>query len=82
MVNAIPPGIRDRPRTSKIKYDYNLVQAKQLLKKAGYPNGEGLPNLRFDLRGASTTDRQLGDFIVQQFEKLGIKIEKVTSRFR
>ena len=81
MVNAIPPGIPDRPKTAKIKYDYNLLQAKELLKKAGYPNGEGLPILKFDLRGASTTDRQLGDFIVQQYGKIGVKIEVISNTF-
>ena len=41
MVNAIPPGIADRPKTEKIKYDFNLALAKDLLKKAGYPEGQG-----------------------------------------
>jgi oligopeptide transport system substrate-binding protein len=81
MVNAVPPGISDRPKTNQIKYDFNLAQAKELLKKAGFPNGEGLSVLKFDLRGASTTDRQLGDFIVQQFGQIGVKVDVIPNTF-
>jgi ABC-type transport system substrate-binding protein len=81
MVNAVPPGIANRPKTSLIKYDYNLAQAKELLKKAGYPNGQGLPPIQFDLRGASTTDRQLGDFIVRQFSQIGVKANVIPNTF-
>lgn len=81
MVNAIPPGIPDRPKTAQIKYDFNLERAKELLKKAGYPEGKGLPPIKFDLRGASTTDRQLGDFIEQQFAQIGVKTEVVPNTF-
>jgi ABC-type transport system substrate-binding protein len=81
MVNAIPPGIADRPDNSRIKYDYHLEMAKELMKKAGYPDGQNLPVLKFDLRGASTTDRQLGDFIAQQFSRIGVKIDVIPNTF-
>jgi len=44
MVNAIPPGISDRPKTAKIKYDFNVDRAKNF-EESGYPNGQGLPTL-------------------------------------
>jgi ABC-type transport system substrate-binding protein len=81
MVNAIPPGIPDRPRTTELKYDFDLAKAKELLKKAGYPDGSGLPPLKFDLRGASTTDRQLGDFVAQQFSQIGVHVEIIPNTF-
>lgn len=81
MVNSIPPGFQDRPLVRKIKYDYNLSVAKELLKKAGYPEGQGLPPIRFDLRGASTTDRQLGELFAQEFAQIGVKAEVIPNTF-
>ena len=81
MVSAVPPGIEDRPKTQQIKFDYNLERAKELLVKAGFPGGKGLPKLRFDLRGASSTDRQFGEFITQQFDKIGVKLEVISNTF-
>ena len=81
MVNAVPPGIDDRPATSKLKYDFHLARARTLLERAGYPRGVGLPVLRFDLSGASTTARQLVDFLIQQFAPLGVKIEVIENTF-
>jgi len=81
MVNIVPPGILGRPKTDKIKYDWNIAHAKELMKKAGYPDGQGLPVLKFDLRGADTTSRQLGDFIVQQFAQIGVKVDVMPNTF-
>lgn len=81
MTTALPPGLQDRPKNSKLKYDFNLEKAKQLLKKAGYPNGHGLPELKFDLNGASSVSRQLGEFFTQQFAEIGVKTNFITNNF-
>ena len=70
----LPPGIPDRPSTSRLKYDYDIKFAKELLKKSGYPEGKGLPVLNFDTRGADSESRQQGDFFTQQFDAIGVKI--------
>ena len=80
-VNALPPGVVDRPENSTLKYDFDLDRAKELMKKAGYPDGKGLPALNFDLRGADTTSRQMGDFFTQQWAKIGVKINVIANTF-
>src|SRR5437867_368363 len=37
--------------------------------------------LKFDLRGADTTSRQLGDFISQQFAQIGVKTDVIPNTF-
>jgi ABC-type transport system substrate-binding protein len=81
MVNCLPPGIADRPGNSRIKYDYNLAQAKELLKKAGYPEGKGLPVINFDLRGADSVNRQYGEFFAQQWAAIGIRLNPIYNTF-
>lgn len=81
MTTALPPGLQDRPDDTQIKYDYNLALAKELLKKAGYPEGKGLPVLNFDLRGASSVDRQYGEFFAQQWNAIGVKVNTVLNSF-
>jgi ABC-type transport system substrate-binding protein len=81
MTMVFPPGIPDRPKAAQIKYDYNVEKAKELLKKAGYPEGKGLPPLNFDLRGADTKNRQLGDFLQGQWAAIGVKTNVIPNTF-
>jgi oligopeptide transport system substrate-binding protein len=80
-VNALPPGVPDRPVGSKIKYDFDLKVAKELLEKAGYPNGNGLPTINFDMREADSLSRQLGEFFTLQFAQIGIKLNVIYNTF-
>jgi len=81
MINGLPPGIQDRPKTAAIKYDLDLAKAKELLKKAGFPDGKGLPELKLDMRGSSSTDRQLGEFLTQQVGQIGVKLDVIYNTF-
>jgi ABC-type transport system substrate-binding protein len=81
MTTALPPGIQDRPKSSKLKYDYNLQQAKELLKKAGYPEGKELPSINFDLSGSSSLDRQYGEFFTSQWSAIGVKVNVILNTF-
>lgn len=74
MTSALPPGVADRPVDPKLKYDFDLVRAKSLLKKAGFPEGRRLPVFKFDFRGADSLNRQLGEFFQKQLSAIGVKI--------
>ncbi len=78
---ALPPGVLDRPNDQKLKYDFDLKHAKELLKKAGYPDAKGLPPINFDLRGADTVSRQMGEFFSDQWKQIGVKVNVITNTF-
>lgn len=80
-VTSLPPGVADRPVNTHIKYDFNLPLAKELLKKAGFPGGSGLPVLSMDMRGADSLSRQLGEFFVQQFGAINVKLNVIYNTF-
>ena len=80
--SMIPPGIAGYAENYKNKYkvyDPKLVKAKRLLAEAGYKNGidpkTGQPlELTYDLGKTTPTFRQRGDFIANEWAKLGIKV--------
>lgn len=76
-----PPGIPGYDPSASLPYQFNLEKAKELLKEAGYPNGKGLPEFVYDVRGVSTTARQQGEMIKSQLEKIGVTINVVTNPF-
>jgi oligopeptide transport system substrate-binding protein len=81
MAVAVAPGLRDRPKITEFRYDYDLKRAKALLRKAGYPDGKGLPVLKLDMRGADTLNRQMGEMFVRQFAEAGVKLNVVYNNF-
>ncbi len=76
-----PPGIPGYHPSSNPPYFYSIKKAKEHLKMAGYPNGQGLPVLRFDTRGTGPTNRQKAEFIAAELKKIGIKIKITTNTF-
>jgi peptide/nickel transport system substrate-binding protein len=55
---------------------YNPEKAKQLLKEAGYPNGEGLPELEFITSiGFYPKTKEYGEFIIQNLKDVGVKAQ-------
>ena len=76
-----PPGLVDRLEKSSLKYGYNLARARELLAKAGYPEGKGLPVIHFDFRGNDSTFRKMGEMFVQQLGAIGIRINPILNSF-
>jgi oligopeptide transport system substrate-binding protein len=70
-----PPGVAGYSPSTDFPNKYDLELAKDYLKKAGYPDGKGLPTLIYDVRGTDTRKRQMGEFVQQELRNLGINIE-------
>lgn len=79
--SIFPPGIEGYNPSNELSFNYNVEKAKEFMVKAGYPNGEGLPTLRYDVRGNSTVDRQMGEFIQAELSRIGINITVITNTF-
>lgn len=76
-----PPGVAGYSPSTDLPYKYDLKLAKEYLAKAGYPDGKGLPTLKYDVRGTDTRKRQMGEFIQQELRNLGIEIEVRVNTF-
>lgn len=77
--SPIAPGMEGFDPSFKNPHkEYNVEKAKEFLKKAGFPNGKGLPTLEYSTSGSSTT-RQMAEYLAQQFEKIGVKISIVAN---
>ncbi len=76
-----PPGIPgyNPSKTISIKYDLDL--SKRLLKKAGYPDGRGLPPLQYDTRGDTELTKKQAEYIKNQMKKIGINLKIVVNSF-
>lgn len=73
--SVIPPGIAGYMKNYKSPYrSKNLKLAKELLAKAGYKDGKGLPEITYDCPSASTS-RQIGELIKKQLAEIGVNIK-------
>ncbi len=74
----IPPGLAGYSETLNNPYkEYSLEKAKELLKKAGYPDGKGLAPLEY-LSLADTTARQMTEYFQKAMGALGIQVKVQT----
>jgi oligopeptide transport system substrate-binding protein len=76
-----PPGVPGYSPSAELPYRYDRELAKEYLKKAGYPQGKGLPTLVFDIRGTDTRRRQMGEYIQQELRKIGINVDVRVNTF-
>ncbi|MCB0342086.1 MAG: hypothetical protein KDD59_07565 [Bdellovibrionales bacterium] len=79
--SLIPTAIPGHVTRDHVPGDYNLAEAKKYLEKAGYPNGKGLPEIRYDLRGASTPSRQQAEYFKNSLAQVGINIKIIPNSF-
>lgn len=70
----IPPGLQGYDPDFKNPYrQYDLAKAKELMKKAGYPEGRGLPPLEF-MTMSDSTHRQFTEFFEKSLAEIGVKL--------
>ncbi len=70
----IPPGIDGYDPLLKNPYrQFNLSKAKELMAKAKYPGGNGLPTLDYATL-AGTLGRQTSEFTTKMFASLGVNL--------
>ena len=70
----IPYGLPPFDSTIIHGYDYNPQKARELLEKAGYPNGKNLPAIKLSI---SESYMDIVQYIAHELEQIGIKIEIV-----
>jgi ABC-type transport system substrate-binding protein len=76
-----PPGVNGYSPANELPYKYDVPMAKKLLAEAGFPNGKGLPEFTYDVRGSTTVSRQMGEFIEKELGKIGIQIKVILNSF-
>jgi len=55
-------------------FTYDPDRARQLLSEAGYPNGEGLPEITLQLNSAGRLNELIAEAVQQQLQAVGFKI--------
>jgi peptide/nickel transport system substrate-binding protein/oligopeptide transport system substrate-binding protein len=73
MTGFVPPGIPGFQENAA-PYTYDLEKAKQLLAEAGFPNGEGVPTLKFGYNTGSGHEI-IGEAIQSELKSIGINME-------
>ncbi len=79
--SILPPGVMGYEPSSTLPYSYNRETAKELLAKAGYPNGKNLPEIVYDTRGESKISYDQALFFKEQLAQIGIKLKIVKNDF-
>ncbi|HCM41249.1 MAG: hypothetical protein A2Z97_16190 [Bdellovibrionales bacterium GWB1_52_6] len=74
----IPPGLAGFDMEYRNPYrQFNIKKAKELLAKAGFPEGNGLPPLIYNAT-ADSSSRQATEYTVQMFKQIGVKVKVET----
>jgi len=68
----IPSGLPSYDSSDVQGYHYNIPKARALLKEAGFPDGEGLPEIKLL---TIPIYAELGSFVAKQLEDIGVKVQ-------
>lgn len=73
--SLVPPGLAgydDAWRNPRQRFD--LERARALLAEAGYPGGEGLPEIPYEVQTAATSQRQRAELLKEMLARIGVRI--------
>lgn len=73
----IPPGLDGHPENGRAPVNYrgpDLARAREKLAEAGYPNGRGLPPIRF-YTSVSSLNTQLAEMMKRQLARINVTFE-------
>ncbi len=74
----IPPGLAGYDEAMRNPYkQFSIEKAKELLAKAGFPGGKGLPPIEYATTSSSTS-RQMNEYLQKQFESIGVTLKMNT----
>ena len=71
----VPPAIKNYNFSSVIGHEYNVVKAKKLLAKAGYPEGKRFPTVKFSTGKGNISVRVALEIQKQLLANLNINVE-------
>ncbi len=65
----VPPAFEDYPVENVKGYKFDPQKAQEYMKKAGYPSGEGFPELTLQLNSGGNTNVQVAEAIQKMLEE-------------
>lgn len=71
----VPPGMPGFDANAGKQYEFNPAKAKQLLAEAGFPDGKGLPEIKFSFADAQANKQRAEWFQAQFKQNLGVDIK-------
>jgi len=70
---VLPPGIPGYDADLQ-GYTYDPARARELLAEAGYPGGEGLPEVVLQLNSGGTENEDIAEVVQQQLAEIGVRV--------